>query len=96
MSKRRPQLTMKVFSTESQMPTSFNIHVFVFEKVGSARKKKAKIRIVFEKEVNTAAMENLERVLVQQTPASSRTTTTVTTRLNERILVEHTATRLTL
>ena len=33
---------MKVTSTESQMLSSFNIHVFVFEKVGSARKKKGK------------------------------------------------------
>ena len=43
--------------------------------------------------VNTAAMDNLERVLATQTPTSSRTTTTVTTRLNGRTLIEHTATR---
>ena len=59
-------------------------------------RKKAKIRISFEKEVNTATKENLERVLATQTPTSSRTTTTVKTRLNERILIEHTVTRLTL
>ena len=96
VSKSTPQLTMKVTSTKSQMLSSFNIHVFIFGKVGSARKKKAKIHIGFEKEVNTATTENLERVLATQTPTSSRTTTTVTTRLNERILIEHTVTRLTL
>ena len=59
-------------------------------------KEKAKIRIGFEKEVNTSTMANLERVLATQTPTSWKTTTMVTTRSNERILTEHTATRLTL
>ena len=41
-------------------------------------------------------MENLERVLATQTSTSSTTAITVTTRMNERILFEHTATCLTL
>ena len=49
---------MNAISTKLQMLSLNNIHVFISGKVGSARKKKAKIRIGIEKEVNTATMEN--------------------------------------
>ena len=39
-----------------------------FRESGKGRKEKTKIRIDFEKEVNTAAIENLERVFATQTP----------------------------
>ena len=80
---------MKGISTKSQMPSPLNNHAFIFGKVGSAREKKAKILIGFKKKVNTLAIEE------SGMNTSSRTTITVTTRLNERILIEHIATRLT-
>ena len=45
--------------TKSQMPSSFNNHLFIFGKVGTARKKKAKILLGFGKKINTLAIENL-------------------------------------
>ena len=50
------------------MLSSFNSCVFIFGKVGSAQ---AKIRIAFEKVVNTATTKNLERVLDCRLPTRS-------------------------
>ena len=66
----RPQLTKNLILTKLRMPSSFNIHVFTFEKVENLRREQAKTEsnvetkqtlVRFKRKVNTLAVKNREK-----------------------------------
>ena len=88
---------MNVILTKLRMLSSFNIHVFTFEKVVSARRENAKTEanvettqtlVGFRRKVNIVAVTNLEQVPFTQTPL--KITVMTTTQSNWQMLIKHT------
>ena len=82
-----------------RMVSSFNIHVFTFEKFGNARREEAKTDsnaettqtlVGFRRKASTPAVENLEQVPVTRTSLPLKTTVMTTTRSNQQMLIKHT------
>ena len=98
---------MNVISTELLKPSSFNIHVFISEKIRDVCGEKAKtgenVEIIqtfvgFAEKArgNPLAAENLEQVPITRNTLPLKIRIMMTTRLNPQMPIQHTTIQLTL